>query len=68
MCAGMLISDTVASVATSLFHIFFKNVFFFFLRRLGVELGKSVVYQEANRGKSGRKCPHSHRSPLLVLT
>lgn len=26
--------------------------FFFFLRRLGVELGKSVVYQEPNRGEA----------------
>lgn len=28
------------------------SAFVFFLRRLGVELGKSVVYQEPNRGEA----------------
>lgn len=33
--------------------LFSAFVFFFCFRRLGVELGKSVVYQEPNRGEAG---------------
>lgn len=51
---------TIAIFSTSILNsqwcvfVFLTLYGLFFLRRLGVELGKSVVYQEPNRGKADK--------------
>lgn len=45
-----------------------SNFLFFFLsRRLGAELGKSVVYQETNGGKRSPRCSQTCFGVILGL-
>lgn len=53
LCTWLRIHILLAPLQISIFIVVIYCAFSFLCRRLGVELGKSVVYQEPNRGKRG---------------
>lgn len=60
---------SLGGVTLCIIGFFSSEIFLLFSRRLGVELGKSVVFQESNRGKENLRIDkdEEYNAKLLSL-